>query len=139
MSNQNPKKIVKEQTEWDNVIQELESENLKLASYDNTLVPLLGDISGKTILDYGAGPGILALALKKLGGDVKVFDINLEIQEKAAEKIGDENIYKKFEDISKEHFDLVIANLVLCIVSESEVKKIVMNLKIGRASCRERV
>ena len=44
--------LVAEQKEWNKVSKELEAENLKLAYYDDTLVPLLGDVKGKKILDY---------------------------------------------------------------------------------------
>lgn len=123
------KKLVAEQKEWHMVSKELESENLKLASYDHTLVPLLGDVSGKEILDYGGGPGVLALALKKLGANIKEFDINPDFVIKAAEKIGQENVYSSVEQIPKNHFDFIICNLVLCIVPEEEVKNIVANIK----------
>lgn len=111
------------------VSKELETENLKLASYDHTLVPLLGDITGKEILDYGGGPGVLALGLKKLGANIKEFDINPEMREKAGQKIGAENIYSSVDEIPKNHFDFVICNLVVCIVPEEEVKNISNNIK----------
>lgn len=120
--------IVAHQKEWDKVLQDLDSENLKLMSYDNTLVPLLGNVRGKRILDYGAGPGILALALSRLGADVKVWDINADMREKAAQKIGEENMYQSLEDIPRDHFDSIICNLVLCIVPEDEVRAIVKNI-----------
>ena len=55
------KKLVADQKEWSVVAKELEGENLKLASYDNTLMTAIGDITGKKVLDYGADPGVLAL------------------------------------------------------------------------------
>lgn len=123
------KKLVADQKEWSMVAKELEAENLKLASYDNTLVPNLGDVKGKNILDYGAGPGILALALKKLGANVKIYDINPEMRDKSAQKIGKENVYEKVQDIPKNFFDAIICNLVLCIVPEDVVREIVKNIK----------
>lgn len=125
----NDKKLVSDQKEWSVVARELEAENLKLASYDHTLIPLLGDVKGKKILDYGAGPGILALAIQKLGGDVKVYDISPDMIAKAAEKIGKEHVYSAVEEIPKNYFDFIICNLVLCIVPEEEVKAIVANIK----------
>ena len=47
----NTMKGVFDQDKWSLVANELKAENLKLASYDNTLIPLLGDIKGKKILD----------------------------------------------------------------------------------------
>lgn len=123
------KKMVAEQKEWNKVSQELEAENLKLAYYDDTLVSLLGDVKEKNILDYGAGPGVLALALQKLGAEVKVYDINNDMRKSAGEKIGSENIYSNVEEIPNDFFDFIIANLVVCIVPEEEVKQIMSNIK----------
>src|SRR3989338_3834187 len=121
-------KFVADQKEWSIVSKELEDENIKLAYYDHTLIPLLGNVGNKKILDYGAGPGVLALALKKLGANVKVYDINPEMAEKAGQKIGSENVYNFLNQIPKDHFDLIINNLVLCIVPEQEVRDIVLNI-----------
>ena len=124
------KKLVAEQKEWGVVAKELEAENLKLASYDNTLMSAIGDIKDKKVLDYGAGPGVLALGLQKIGADVKVWDINNEMREKAGAKIGSENIYSDISQVPQNFFDIVICNLVLCIVPEDEVKNIVKNIKM---------
>ncbi len=76
-------------------------------------------------LDYGAGPGVLALALQKLGTEVKVWDINPEMREKAAAKISRRNVYGSKAELPAGFFDVVICNLVLCIVPEEEVRAIV--------------
>ena len=122
-------KMVAEQEEWNRVSAELEEENLKLMSYDNTLFSLFGDVKGKNVLDYGAGPGVLALATAKLGANMKVWDINTELRQKSAEKIGVENVYNSLEEIPKNFFDIIICNLVVCIVPEDEVKDIMINIK----------
>src|SRR3989338_4970840 len=88
------KKLVADQKEWSVVAKELEGENLKLASYDNTLMSAIGDIKDKKVLDYGAGPGILALGLQKMGADVKFGKINNERQKNSGNKKGLKNIYK---------------------------------------------
>lgn len=120
--------LVAQQEEWNKVARDLEGENLKLASYDNTLVPLLGDVTGKDILDFGAGPGVLALGLKRLGAKIKVWDINPEMREKSATKIGPENVFSSLEDAPRGSFDVVICNLVLCIVPEDEVRRIMRSI-----------
>ncbi|MFA6072101.1 MAG: class I SAM-dependent methyltransferase, partial [Janthinobacterium sp.] len=123
------KKLVADQKEWDVVSKELEGENLKLASYDNTLMNVIGNVNGKKILDYGAGPGVLALGLQKMGANVKVWDTGIEMQEKSALKIGKENVYANINTVPKGYFDIIICNLVLCIVPEDEAKSIVENMK----------
>ncbi len=128
MDEQNTK-LVADQKEWGMVAQELDAENLKLASYDHTLIPSLGDVRGKEVLDYGGGTGVLAFAIQKLGGNTKVYDISSEMREKSGAKIGSENIYSSPEEIPQNHFDIIICNLVLCIVPEAEVRNIVTNIK----------
>lgn len=122
------KKAITKQEEWGAVLKELENENFKLASYDNTLISAIGDIIGKKILDYGAGPGILALVLQKMGAEVKVWDINHEMRDKSAEKIGRKNIYSNINKMSKNYFDIIICNLVLCIISETEVRNLLNHI-----------
>ena len=121
-------KGVFDQNKWGLVSKELQLENLKLASYDDILIPLLGDLRNKKILDYGAGPGVLALALKRLGAEVKVWDVSDSMLTKSAEKIGRDNVYNQLNKIPKNNFDIIICNLVLCIVPEKEVEKIVKTI-----------
>ncbi len=121
-------KSVAHQEEWGRVCQELADENLKLASYDNTMIGLLGNIEGKLILDYGAGPGVLALALIKMGADTRVWDISPEMREQAARKITAEYVYDSIDNIPDNVFDVIICNLVLCIVPEDEVRQILRNM-----------
>ena len=117
-------KLVSKEEEWAKVADELKAEKVKLAFYDDTVISLLGNVKGKKVLDYGGGPGVLPLALKKLGADVKEYDISEDMLKQASEKIGEENIYHSVEEIPKDEFDIIICNLVLCIVSEEEVKRI---------------
>ena len=122
------KNIVYE-TDWDNVIQELETEDIKLSSYDRPLLDHLGDVSGKKILDYGCGPGMLAQVLQKNGALVQVWDINPDMLLKARQRIGLKNVFDTFDDIPSNFFDIIICNLVLCIVSDSKTVKIMHNIK----------
>lgn len=128
MSATSDPRLIAHQEEWDKVSKELDAENLKPMSYDNTLVPLLGQVREEKILDYGAGPGVLAVGLMRLGADVKVWDINPDMRREAAKKIGGDNVYRALEDIPRGHFDVIICNLVLCIVPEDEVRRIVRNI-----------
>ncbi len=122
-------KIITNQTEWGKVSAELDGESLKLASYDHTLFPLLGEVKGQKILDYGCGPGVLALALHKSQGDVHGYDISEEMVRLCGLKIGTDRAHLRLENISRDNFDAAICNLVLCIVDEQEVKNIARNLK----------
>lgn len=122
-------KVIKNQKQWGAVSDELEKERLKLQSYDHTLLPLIGDVAGKRILDYGAGPGILASVLAKRGANIKVFDICEKMRALAGAKMGAENVYGLAEQIPEGSFDAVICNLVLCIVPEEEVANIAKNIR----------
>lgn len=118
------KKSIVNQKDWDLVLKELEREKIKLMSYDNTIISNLKGIKGTRILDYGAGPGILAGVLKKLGADVKIYEVNNKIIEAAGRRIGKENVFSNVKRLPQSFFDYIICNLVLCIVDEKEVKKI---------------
>ena len=120
--------LVSGQRQWGKVLKELESEKIKLAYYDNTLIPLLGNLTDKKVLDYGGGPAVLATALKAKGADSRLFDISPDMRTRAGERIGRENVYKKATDIPQGYFDIIICNLVLCIVPEKEVKNILENM-----------
>lgn len=121
-------KEVKRQDEWNRVAEELASENLKLMSYDSTLLSLVGNLNSKKILDYGCGPGVLVLTMQRLGGDVRTFDISPEMRDVCGQKIGHENVYPSMQHVQGGKFDVVICNLVLCIVSEEEVANISRNI-----------
>lgn len=122
-------KTIEKQDQWHFVANQLEVENLKLASYDLTLLSELGDLNGKKVLDYGCGPGVLLLALKNLGAEAKGFDINLEMVKRAGLEIGTENVTDNLNIFFDNSFDIIICNLVLCIVSEEEVQNIVRHVK----------
>ena len=121
-------KTISNQNQWGNAKKELQNENIKLKSYDNTIIQKLGNIKNKRTLDYGCGPGVLISVLKKLGADVKGFDISEEMIKACGEKIGKENVYKNVSEIPTAQFDIIICNLVLCIVEEPEVKNICKNI-----------
>ena len=122
-------KLISEQSEWARVAQELEAEDLKLASYDGTLLDLLGDVEGRRILDYGCGPGVLASALLRGRGDVWTYDVSEEMRKLSGEKIGHDKVHSRVEDIHSDSYDTVICNLVMCIVDEEEVGNISQNIR----------
>jgi 2-polyprenyl-3-methyl-5-hydroxy-6-metoxy-1,4-benzoquinol methylase len=122
-------KRIENQKQWASVSSELEQESVKLQSYDHALLPLLGSVKGRKILDYGAGPGVLASVLANKGAAVRVFDISKEMRDLAGQKIGVENVYDTVGMIPQNDFDVVICNLVLCIVPEREVANIVYNIQ----------
>ncbi len=51
------------------------------------LLPLLGDLNGKNVLDVGAGTGRLTLRLAKLGADVTALDVSEEMLEEIKKKL----------------------------------------------------
>ena len=71
---------------------------------------------GASILDYGCGSGILAIAAAKLGaGDVLGVDIDLQAVEAARLNAERNAISARFEDSAKEikgQFDIVVANIL---------------------------
>ncbi|GAB5398968.1 MAG: hypothetical protein Aureis2KO_05530 [Aureisphaera sp.] len=123
------RKSISNQDQWAKVLSELEAEYAKLQSYDRTIVEHLGDVSKTKILDYGAGPAVLANLLQNLGAQVKVYDISKEMREIAVEKLGRPAVFDKVESIPKNYFDVILCNLVVCIVEEEEVISIFKTLR----------
>ncbi len=123
-------KKIERPEEWARVIEELEAEVAKLQSYDQTVLEHLGNVQDKYILDYGAGPAVMAGFLKGLGSYIKVYDISRDMRELAIEKIGRANVYDSVQTIPDHYFDIVLCNLVLCIVDEEEVLNILKNIHL---------
>ena len=122
-------RLVKAQTDWSLVANDLCTEDLKLKSYDRSLLTLAGEVEGRRILDYGCGPGLLLSALLARGADVCGFDISEEMCRLARAQISADTIYSSLESIPQHSFDLVICNLVLCIVDDNEAFRIASNIK----------
>lgn len=81
------------------------------------LLPLLGDVSNKKILDVGAGTGRLSVKLAKLGANITALDVSDKMLEKIKKTrnqeikiiIGDAEAMP-FED---ETFDIVVAAFLI--------------------------
>ena len=71
---------------------------------------------GQTVLDYGCGTGILAIAAKKIGaGDVLGTDIDPQAVEAAVDNANANNAPARFvlpEDMPEGTFDVVVANIL---------------------------
>lgn len=77
------------------------------------------DLTGKTVLDYGCGSGILAIAAAKLGaGKLVATDIDPQALEATLEnarrnELPDGKIFTCMpEDVPSQQFDIVIANIL---------------------------
>ncbi|MEI7432496.1 MAG: 50S ribosomal protein L11 methyltransferase [Betaproteobacteria bacterium] len=73
-------------------------------------------VAGNSILDYGCGSGILAIAAAKLGaGDVVGVDIDLQAVSAAKSNAERNEVSARFDDSAKEikgQFDIVVANIL---------------------------
>ncbi|MFH8086635.1 MAG: class I SAM-dependent methyltransferase [Candidatus Aenigmatarchaeota archaeon] len=94
-------------------------ENPLILLEEKPLLKIIGNVSGKKVLDVGCGTGRIALKLLKKGAKVYGIDISEKMLEKAKNKT------KKFKNkvefkvasvykipYSKNSFDLVVCNLV---------------------------
>ncbi|MDO8553867.1 MAG: class I SAM-dependent methyltransferase [Candidatus Micrarchaeota archaeon] len=127
----NPPKNVMKMNEWANVARELQGEDLKQKIYDNTLVDLCGNLKGKHVLDYGAGPAVMANRIAGLGADVSVYDISEEMRKIAENRLGAQRVFQDAASIPTNQFDIVLCNLVTCIVPEDEVARIARNIRVA--------
>lgn len=90
---------------------------------------LLGDIRGKTVLDYGCGSGKFSRLLIEKGAIVEGFDISEKEIEIA--KLDESQIFytNSIDDIQNHKFDAVVLNFVLCTISSTEEQsKILKNI-----------
>ena len=110
--------------EWHEVYEELENEEVKLSVYDKFIINLMKNVDGKTVLDYGCGPGMIGDELEKLNANVDVYDSNERILKIARKRILDKNIKYNTSDIHENIYDFVLCNLVLCIVEDEQVFEI---------------
>jgi hypothetical protein len=102
---------------------------LKLKSYDDVIIKILWNLENKKILDYWAWPWILAHMLQRWWSDIKVYDLSSEMCDMSAERIWQNNVYRNPIEIPSSSYDVIICNLVLCIVDEEEVKRIMATMR----------
>ena len=77
--------------------------------------------AGQSVLDYGCGSGILAIAAKKLGaGKVMGTDIDAQAIQSSLYNAGQNNVVAEFYHASKyqtQQFDIVVANILSSALS----------------------
>ncbi|MBI5047258.1 class I SAM-dependent methyltransferase [Candidatus Micrarchaeota archaeon] len=115
--------------EWAKVAAELQGEDLKQKIYDNTLLDLCGDLKDKKVLDYGAGPGVIAKRIARVGARVHAYDVSPDMLRIAAQNLGSEKVHTNVSEVTNGSFDIVFCNLVVCIVPEEEVVRIARNIR----------
>lgn len=73
-------KILKSAQGYDLAAKDYDKKEKYLNSFEqNKLLPLLGDLYGKRILDVGAGTGRLAITMSKAGAEVVALDASSEM------------------------------------------------------------
>ncbi len=79
------------------------------------ILPLLGDVANKKILDVGAGTGRLALRLTKAGAKVVALDVSEEMLKKIKAKIKIETVVGEAESLPfvEGSFAIVIATFLI--------------------------
>lgn len=77
------------------------------------VLPLLGDVKNKKILDVGAGTGRLALRLAKAGAEVTALDVSEKMLEKIKIEIGKVVGDAENLEFANESFDIVIATFLI--------------------------
>lgn len=82
----------------------------------NRLVPLLGDVKGKKVLDVGAGTGRLAVQIANMGALVTATDVSenmLEVLKRKSTKVATVVQDAETLDFSDNEFDIVIAAFLI--------------------------
>src|SRR5579863_3769934 len=90
------------------------------------ILSLLGDVSGRRILDVGCGDGDLALELRRRGAIVTGIDTSADMIEAAKVRAARENVNVEFQvgsaesiPFAAERFDAVVAVTILCFVADA--------------------
>lgn len=86
---------------------------------------LLGDVKGKSVLDYGCGTGTFSRFLRSKGAIVTGVDVSENMIEVAKRKGPDQIVYYPISSggldfLANNSFDFVVSNFVLCTVSSRQ-------------------
>ncbi len=111
-------KIHNSQTGYDLAASTYDKKEKYLNSFEQQKVlPLFGDLEGKTVLDVGAGTGRLAIELVKKGALVTALDVSEEMLKVLRNKIRTkiETVVGDAESMSfpDAHFDFVVAAFLI--------------------------
>jgi len=85
---------------------------------------LLGDVSNKSILDAGCGPGSFSQTLVAKGAQVFAFDSSGEMVRSAKEELGETatvvqgDLNQPFDFVGERRFDIVLSSLVLDYIKD---------------------
>lgn len=81
-------KVLGSQAGYDFAAYEYDKKEAYLDSFEkDKLLPLLGDLKGKKVLDVGAGTGRVSLRLARRGADVTALDVSETMLEEIKKKI----------------------------------------------------
>ncbi len=81
-------KVLGSQAGYDLAAADYDKKEAYLDSFEkDKLLPLLGDLKNKKVLDVGAGTGRLAMRLAKLGADVTALDVSGAMLEEIKKKL----------------------------------------------------
>jgi 2-polyprenyl-6-hydroxyphenyl methylase/3-demethylubiquinone-9 3-methyltransferase len=85
------------------------------------ITSMTGDVSGKRILDYGGGAGIMAIAYAKAGADVVLVDAEANALRTARYYAGTEGVENKIRTIHSEGFPSSLKNERFDVVLAKDV------------------
>lgn len=114
---------------WNKLGNKIEKQTLKQKIYDDLLFDKMGNLRNKKVLDFGCGTGEIALRAEQAGARVWAYDSAIEMRHKTAKRIGKNKVFEDSDKIPFNSFDIVISNLLLCIVDEKEVENIMDQIK----------
>lgn len=118
-------KILKSALGYDLAASNYDKKEKYLNSFEqNKFLPLLGDLSGKKVLDAGAGTGRLSLAMSKAGAQVTALDVSTAMLKILKNK--DKNIETIIGDVESlpfadNTFDIVTAAFLVVHLKDPSI------------------